>query len=306
MISRNALARLRVVAGRTAQRLDEALDRGQRRPDLVAGVGDEVRAHPLDHHLLGLLAQRDQGAAAAVAEVDRLDARAELLGAVVAGAERDAAGRGAGQRPADRGEHARDRAARGRAAPAGPGASKLRRAAALAWTTVHLLVDHHDRVRQRLDHRAQHALLRRHPPGLPAQLAAELAHRPQQPAGQRALDLRQRRALLVERQALDPGGDGLELPQARVGDPGAPGEAEQPADEGDRCGDLARRRRAGPAPEPAGALKISASRTSARSLMPPPQPPQHAWLRAGRGAGGLSRPRPCRPARRSWRGPRRA
>ena len=88
MISRKLSRALRVVAGRTAQRLDEALDRGQWGPDLMAGVGDEVRTHPLDHHLLGLLAQRDQGAAAAIAEVDRLDSRAELLGAIMAWAER--------------------------------------------------------------------------------------------------------------------------------------------------------------------------------------------------------------------------
>ena len=106
MISRKLSRAFGSWRGRAAQGLDEALDRGQRRPDLVAGIGDEVRAHPLDHHLLGLLAQRDQGAAATIAEVDRLDPRAELLGAIVAGAERDAAGRGAGERPADRGEHA--------------------------------------------------------------------------------------------------------------------------------------------------------------------------------------------------------
>ena len=53
----------------------------------------------------------------------------------------------------------------------------------------------------------------RHAPGLPAQLAGELAHRAQQPAGQGTFGLGQGRPLLVERQALDPGGDGLELAQ---------------------------------------------------------------------------------------------
>ena len=41
-----------------------------------------------------------------------------------------------------------------------------------------------------------------------------------------ALGFRQWRTFLVEGQAFDPGGNGLELTQARVGDPSAPGQAE--------------------------------------------------------------------------------
>ena len=42
------LARLRVVAGGTLQRLDEAGQRGERRAQLVARIGDEIGAHLLD------------------------------------------------------------------------------------------------------------------------------------------------------------------------------------------------------------------------------------------------------------------
>jgi hypothetical protein len=50
------LAALGIVTRRPAQRLDDAQDRGQGVADLMTGIGHEVRAHPLDHHLLGLLA----------------------------------------------------------------------------------------------------------------------------------------------------------------------------------------------------------------------------------------------------------
>ncbi len=42
------VARPRIVARRTLQRLDEAEHRGERRAQFVAGVGDEVGAHALD------------------------------------------------------------------------------------------------------------------------------------------------------------------------------------------------------------------------------------------------------------------
>ena len=43
-----AVARRGIVARRALQRLDEAEQRRQRRAQLVAGIGDEVGAHPLD------------------------------------------------------------------------------------------------------------------------------------------------------------------------------------------------------------------------------------------------------------------
>ena len=43
-----ALARLGVVARRALQRFDEAEQRGKRRAQFVAGIGDEVGAHFLD------------------------------------------------------------------------------------------------------------------------------------------------------------------------------------------------------------------------------------------------------------------
>ena len=71
-----ALARLGIVARRPGQRIDEAAQRGQRRAQLVAGIGDEVLAHALDHQLLGELAQADQGGRLA-AQADRHDQHAE-------------------------------------------------------------------------------------------------------------------------------------------------------------------------------------------------------------------------------------
>ena len=55
-----ALARLRVVLGRPLQRLDEAAQRGQRGPQLVAGVGDEIGAHAREPVLLAQVAERDE------------------------------------------------------------------------------------------------------------------------------------------------------------------------------------------------------------------------------------------------------
>ena len=72
MVLRN-LARLGVVARRAGQRLDEAGQRRERRAQLVAGVGDEVRAHAFDHQLLGQLAQSDQSRARAQPDRHDLD-----------------------------------------------------------------------------------------------------------------------------------------------------------------------------------------------------------------------------------------
>ena len=72
MVLRNLRARLGVVARRAGQRLDEAGQRRERRAQLVAGIGDEVRAHAFDHQLLGELAQSDQRRGAR-AQPDRHD-----------------------------------------------------------------------------------------------------------------------------------------------------------------------------------------------------------------------------------------
>ena len=45
---------------RSLQSLDEADQRGERRAQLVAGVGDEVDAQTLDASRLGLIAQGDE------------------------------------------------------------------------------------------------------------------------------------------------------------------------------------------------------------------------------------------------------
>ena len=57
---KESVARLRVVARRALQGLDEAEQRGERRAQFVAGVGDEVDAHPLDAARLGQIAQGQQ------------------------------------------------------------------------------------------------------------------------------------------------------------------------------------------------------------------------------------------------------
>ena len=54
------IARLRVVVRRALQGLDEADQRGERRAQFMAGVGDEVDAQPLDPPGLGLIAQGEQ------------------------------------------------------------------------------------------------------------------------------------------------------------------------------------------------------------------------------------------------------
>ena len=54
------VARLRVIARRSLQGLDEADQRGERRAQFVAGVGDEVDAQTLDAPRFGLIAQGDE------------------------------------------------------------------------------------------------------------------------------------------------------------------------------------------------------------------------------------------------------
>ena len=62
------LARRRVVAGRPAQRLDEARNRGERRAQLVAGIGDEVGAHAVDPARLALVLEHQHEEIGAVAD----------------------------------------------------------------------------------------------------------------------------------------------------------------------------------------------------------------------------------------------
>ena len=55
-----ALARRRIVARRSLQRLDEAGERGERRAQLVARIGDEIGAHLLDPPQRREIAERHQ------------------------------------------------------------------------------------------------------------------------------------------------------------------------------------------------------------------------------------------------------
>ena len=63
-----ALARLGIVLGRALQRVDEAGQRGERRAQLVAGIGDEVGAHLLDPAQRRLVVEGHQHAFVGAAE----------------------------------------------------------------------------------------------------------------------------------------------------------------------------------------------------------------------------------------------
>ena len=77
----------------------------------------------------------------------------------------------------------------------------------------------------------QHVLLCGHAARLAAQHPGEFRHRPQQPVGRGTFMFPERQPAPRARQALDPGGDGLELAQPTVGDPAADEEAQEPAAE---------------------------------------------------------------------------
>ena len=92
-----ALAGLPVVAGSTLQRLDEAQQRGQRRAQLMADVGDEIDAHALDPLGLGEVAQHDQQQGLPAAGLSGADGRDPALEPAV---DRDALEIGDGLRRA--------------------------------------------------------------------------------------------------------------------------------------------------------------------------------------------------------------
>ena len=66
-----ALARLDVVPGRSLQRVDEARQRGERRAQFVAGIGDEIGAHFLDPAQRRLVVEGHQHAFVGAAEHGR-------------------------------------------------------------------------------------------------------------------------------------------------------------------------------------------------------------------------------------------
>ena len=73
-----ALARGRIVAGSPLQRLDEAHERGERRADLVARVGDEVGPHLVGAAHCREIDEREQNSGAAFPRLgQRLDPRRE-------------------------------------------------------------------------------------------------------------------------------------------------------------------------------------------------------------------------------------
>ena len=97
------LARLGVVARRTLQRLDEADQARERRPQLVARIGDEIRAHPVGLLDLGHVVERHERAApAGFRKRGRLDPSREHALHRAGKRELDLAALAAGEDPVDR------------------------------------------------------------------------------------------------------------------------------------------------------------------------------------------------------------
>ena len=148
-----ALARAGIALGAALQRLDEAAQRGQRRAELVAGIGDEIGAHLVDALDLGQVAQQHQDAAAPLAAArQRRDRRRH------APADRNALGVGDrdGAPALGRGRHRveefRRSDHRGNVAPfAQRGEQAARRR--IAEQHMARRVEHDHRVRQGLGHR---------------------------------------------------------------------------------------------------------------------------------------------------------
>ena len=71
-----ALPRAGIALGAALKRLDEAAQRRERRPELVARIGDEIGAHLVDALALGEVAQQDEDVAVALAAPrERCDGR---------------------------------------------------------------------------------------------------------------------------------------------------------------------------------------------------------------------------------------
>ena len=75
-----AFARRRIVARRALQGVDEAGERGERRAQLVADIGDEVGAHLLDPPDRREIVDGDDHDAGAAAAAGQRDGRNERLG----------------------------------------------------------------------------------------------------------------------------------------------------------------------------------------------------------------------------------
>ena len=160
----------------------------------------------------------------------------------------------------------------------GSGASKLRRAAAFACRTTS------SRSTTRIGSGrasmivAQHPPLRRHPPGFAAQLPAKLGHRRSSRPDSVPFRIVEAGPFLLARQALDPGGDGLQLAQTGARQKGADDEADEPSQHRRPWRRPAQGRRARPAPGPP-----ARSRPGSRAGTPGPHAPRPA--EPGRSAG---------------------
>ena len=108
MIGEEALARGRIVARRAVQRLDETRQRGERRAQLMAGIGDEIGAHLLDPPQRREIVERQQHQAGIGGHPRRRDRRDDHLVPAVerhALGELDALRGSARARAADRLQH---------------------------------------------------------------------------------------------------------------------------------------------------------------------------------------------------------
>ena len=149
-----ALARLGIVARRTLQRLDEAQQRGERRAQLVTGVGDEVGAHAFDAPRLGQVAQRDDRGGRISFDAKRRDQRLEPAFDGQPLDPQRLFGASALEHPAERVQHiGRAQASRQRLALAQRRQAARARRVGGGDALAH--VDEEDRLRQRVDQRAQ-------------------------------------------------------------------------------------------------------------------------------------------------------
>ena len=139
----------------------------------MARIGDEVGAHALDHDLVGLLAERQEGTPAAVVEEDGLDAGRELLAAVPDRAEGGGAGLARTQRGADRRQHARV-AERAAERDAGALEAECPVGGRVGARHQEIAVDQEKGVGQRLDQRLEQAAEIAAPLPLRLELAPEL------------------------------------------------------------------------------------------------------------------------------------
>jgi hypothetical protein len=158
------LGRRRVRARRTHQRFDEARERGERRAQLVAGVGDEIGPHARQRELLGDVVERDEKEGGRIGQPHRADGdRIDPLGiaALAVGDGRALPLRGAPERL-----HELRRAEREGQGIAGPRGGKFAPRQAVGEAQGSARIEHEDRARRRFRDRL-HGRIRPDGPSVP-------------------------------------------------------------------------------------------------------------------------------------------